>query len=127
MRVMFFLKMFKKESKFKECKKKTKKKTRKYFSFLRYFHLKMLQQPACVRKGILLIGSHRINQQSEDFAYHSEKFFQPELPSQGSINMVKVLSFRFQQCFGPFTMLLVERSFETRLFRKLSNTVFPSP
>ena len=108
-------------------KKKNKKKTRKYFSFLRYFHLKMLQQPACVKKGILLIGSHRINQQSEEFAYHSEKFFQPELPSQGSINMVKVLSFRFQQCFGPFTMLLVERSFETRLFRKLSNTVFPSP
>ena len=107
--------------------KKNKKKTRKYFSFLRYFHLKMLQQPACVKKGILLIGSHRVNQQSEDFAYHSEKFVQPELPSQGSINMVKVLSFRFQQCFGPFTMLLVERFFETRLFRKLSNTVFPSP
>ena len=26
--------------------------------------------------------------------------------------MVKVLSFRFQQCFGPFTMLLVEGSSE---------------
>ena len=38
--------------------------------------------------------------------------------------MVKALSFRFQKCFGPFTMLLVEGSSETGLFRSLSNHVF---
>ena len=41
--------------------------------------------------------------------------------------MVKALSFSFEQCFGPFTMLLVEGSFETRLFRHLSNHVSRSP
>ena len=38
--------------------------------------------------------------------------------------MVKVLPFRLQQCFCPFTMLLGEVSSETRLFRHLSNHVF---
>ena len=41
--------------------------------------------------------------------------------------MVKVLSFRFQQSFGQFTMLLVEGSSETGVFRHLSNHVFRSP
>ena len=35
------------------------------------------------------------------------------------IKMVKVLPLTFQQCFGPFTMLLVEGSYETGLFRHL--------
>ena len=37
--------------------------------------------------------------------------------------MVKVLSFRFQQCFGPFTMLLVEGSSE-RDFLEIYLTTF---
>ena len=41
--------------------------------------------------------------------------------------MVKVLSFRFQQCFAQITMLLVEGSSETELFRLLSNHVFRCP
>ena len=41
--------------------------------------------------------------------------------------MAKVLSFRFQQCFGQFTMLLVEGSSETTLLRRLSDHVFRSP
>ena len=41
--------------------------------------------------------------------------------------MVKVLSFRFQHCFGLLTMLLVEGFSETGLFRHLSNHVFRSP
>ena len=41
--------------------------------------------------------------------------------------MVKVLLFRFQQCFGPITMLLIKESSETRLFKHLSNHVFRSP
>ena len=81
-------------------------------------------------KKILVIGSHWVKKQSWYFAYDSKKVFQPELRSQGSINMVKVLSFSFQQCFSPFSMLLVEGSTETRLFyltthfrgRKFENT-----
>ena len=41
--------------------------------------------------------------------------------------MVKVLSIRFQQRFGPFATLLVEASSETGLFRHLSSQVFRSP
>ena len=36
----------------------------------------------------------------------TERVFKPELPSKGSINMVKVPPFRYEQCFSPFTMLL---------------------
>ena len=35
--------------------------------------------------------------------------------------MVKVLSFSYEHCFGPFTMLLVEGPTEMRLFRHLPN------
>ena len=48
------------------------------------------------------------------------------LPAQWLRNIVKVLSFRFQQCFDPFAIFSVEQSFETRLFKHLSNNVFRS-
>ena len=38
----------------------------------------------------------------------------------------KVLSLRFQQCFGWCTMLLVEGSSETGLFKRLFNHIFRS-
>ena len=38
--------------------------------------------------------------------------------------MIKVPSFRFQMRFGPFTMLIVDRSSETELLRHLSKRVF---
>ena len=41
--------------------------------------------------------------------------------------MIKTLCFRFQQCFRPFTLLLVEGFSETELFRQLCNHVYPSP
>ena len=41
--------------------------------------------------------------------------------------MVKVLSFRFQQRFGRFTMLLVKASSETPLLRHSPDQVFWSP
>ena len=40
------------------------------------------------------------------------------------MNMIMVLWCRFQQCLGTFTMLLVEGSSETGLFRHLSDYVF---
>ena len=100
------------------------KKIRKYFLFMRKFHLKKLQEIVSVKNRILIISSQFLKKQSQDFAYHLERLFKPELSSQGSINMVKLLSFNFEQCFGPFTILLVERSSERRLLRHLSNHFF---
>ena len=40
--------------------------------------------------------------------------------------MVQALWFSLEQCFGPFTMVLVEGSSEMGLFRHLSNQVFQS-
>ena len=40
------------------------KKMRKYFPFLRYFDLKMLQKVASVKKRILVVGSQWVNKQS---------------------------------------------------------------
>ena len=42
---------------------------------------------------------------------------------QWSMNMIKVLWCKFQQCLGTFTMLLVEGMSETGLFRHLSDDV----
>ena len=41
--------------------------------------------------------------------------------------MVKMLSFRFQQCLSQFSMLLVELSSRTGLLTHLSKHVFWSP
>ena len=40
------------------------------------------------------------------------------------MNMIKVMSCRFEQCLDMFTMLLVEGSSKTELFKRLSNHVF---
>ena len=40
------------------------------------------------------------------------------------MNMIKVMWWRFQNCLGMFTILLVEASSDTGLFRHLSNYVF---
>ena len=77
-----------------------------------------------IKKGILVIYSPQVHKQSSVLAYPSKRLFKPEFCSQRSINMIKVLSFRCQQCFGQFVMLLVEGPSETRLFRHLSNHVF---
>ena len=71
--------------------------------------------------------SERVNKQSWDFPYHSEKLFEHEMRSKGSTNIVKVLSFSFEHCVGLFTILLVEGFSERGLFRHLSEHVFRSP
>ena len=50
-----------------------------------------------------------------------------ELFAQWLINLVKVLSFRLQQCVDPFATLSVSGSSETWLFRHLSNHILRSP
>ena len=52
--------------------------------------------------------------------------FRIQFSSQWSINMIKVLPKRFQECLGPFTLLLVKGSSEKVLFRHLSNQSFRS-
>ena len=41
-------------------------------------------------------------------------------------DMVKVLSYRFHKCFGPFNMLIFQGCSETTLFREWSNQFFDS-
>ena len=52
------------------------------------------------------------------------KFFPLHFPSQWSTNLIKVLSWRFQQCLGPFTMLLVQGSSEAGLLDMYLTTFF---
>ena len=86
----------------------------------------MLQEIASFKKRIHIISRRWVKKQSSDVGYNSERLLQPELISEGSINVVNALCFGFQQFFGQFTMLLVERSSEPGPFRHLSNHVFRS-
>ena len=86
----------------------------------------MLQYIASDKKRILIIGTQWVKKQSYDFVYHSRRLFQPELSSQGSENMVKLLLFSFEKCFGLFPMLPVEGSSETGILTDLSNLVIRS-
>ena len=54
-------------------------------------------------------------------------FFKLNQPGQWSMSMVKVPSFRVEQCFGPFTMLLVEGYCEAMIFTHLSNHAYRIP
>ena len=80
MRVIFFLKMFKIESKFTKCKKKKKKKKiEKIFFVSHIIESKNVQQIASLKKIIPLIGSQWVEKQSYHFAYRSERRFKPAL------------------------------------------------
>ena len=50
--------------------------------------------------------------------------FSKSIVCQWSINIIKVLWCRFEKCLRVFTMLLVDGSSETWLFRHLPNHVF---
>ena len=76
---------------------------------------------------MLVIGSQCVNKQSYDLVYHLKTLFPTQLLSQWLKNLVKVRSFRLQQCFNQFLIFSVEGSSKTRLFRHLSNDVFWSP
>ena len=66
----------------------------------------MLLLIVSIKKTILFITSQWVKKRSWDSEYNSKRLLKPELPSQGSINMVEMLSLGFEQCFGSFTMLL---------------------
>ena len=117
------LKMFKIWCKFE----KWTKKFRKNFLFLRQMHLNCLHWIVSTKKRILVIGSQCVNEKSWDFAYNYESLFPTQLPSYWSMNMVRELPLRLNQCFRPCTMLPVDGSSQTGLFRYLSNHVFRGP
>ena len=77
----------------------------------------------CLLRGEYLSSAVNVLTRSPKILHISTR----DLLSQWSRNMVKVLFLRFQQCFGPYTMLLVKRSCETALFRHLPNHVLRSP
>ena len=77
-----------------------------------------------VKKRILFIGSQCLNKESRYLACQKQRRFWTELTWQWSLNMIKMLWCRFQQCFGTFTMLFVKGSSETILFRHWSDHVF---
>ena len=54
-------------------------------------------------------------------------FFSTQFPWQWSINMLKVLPFRFQQCLVTFRMLILKGSSKRGLFRDLFLARFSEP
>ena len=125
LKVIFYFKMFNIEFKFRKLKKKIKKKT--FFCFWDNFIWKCSYKFSLWRREYLLSAVNGLTKSRKILQYHSERHFQPELLAEESINMVKIQSFRFQQCFRPFIMLLLEMSSKMGLFRHLSNHVFRSP
>ena len=77
-----------------------------------------------MKNRILFIRSQCVNKQSQDFACHIERFFRTQFPWQLQMNMIKALWWIFQHCLGTFTILLLEASSKTGLFRHLSGYIF---
>ena len=81
----------------------------------------------CIWIGIIklsLLRTGYIWLAAQDLICQSERLFLNQLTWQWSMNMPKLLWCWFQQCFGTFTMLLVDGSSKTRLFRHLSDHAF---
>ena len=119
MRVNFFWKCLKLNLNLENAKKKF----RNCFWLWDNFILKCCYKFSLIRSEYLL-SALNASRNSPKILDISQRDFKPQLYSQRSINMVKDVSFRFENCFGPFTVLLVEGSSETGLFRNLSNHVF---
>ena len=79
-----------------------------------------------LRREYLLLAVNGIRNSPKILDITKRESFQLNFLHRDKKKIVKVLSFRFEQCFGPFTMLLVHVSSETGLFRDLSNHVFRS-
>ena len=120
-----FLKMFKIQFQFQKCKKISEEK--KFFGGNSIW--RCCSKLSALRREYLSSAVNALTNTNTPKIYHitNGDFFQTELPFQWSINMVKLLSFKFQQCFGLFLMLLVKGSCKTGLFRHISNNVFQSP
>ena len=93
-----------------------------------YFRRKLLRNwyryIASIRNRALFIASQYVNKQTQNLACQQERIFRTQLTWQWPVNMIEVMWCIFQQCLGTFTMLLLEGSSETGLFRHLSDYVF---
>ena len=77
-----------------------------------------------MKNRILFIGSQCVNKQSQDLACEWERLSPTQLTWMWSMNMIKNLCYRFEKFFGTFSMLVVEKSSETWLYRHFFNHVF---
>ena len=96
-----------------------------FFSFWDNCIWRCCNKLSLLRRQYLSSTVHVLSNSPKVLHITKREIFPTELRSEWSINMV--LSFRFQQCLGSFTMFLVEGSSETGLFRHLSNHIFRSP
>ena len=122
MRIIFFSKMFKIWSRFKNFTKKVGE----TFLCVRELHLNWLRLIVPLRKEILVIGSPYVNKQSERFTYHYERLFPTKFHCYWSLNMWKMLLGTLRHCLRLFNMLLVEKSSQMSIFRHLPNHVCQS-
>ena len=72
----------------------------------------MLQYVVSIKKRTLVIGSQCVNKRVLRFCISLREVFSNWTSFKVINQYGKVPSFRLQQCFGPFTMLLVEGSSE---------------
>ena len=122
MNVIFFFKMFKIWRRLKELREKL----RKCFYLFRWLHfIKHLHIPN-ITKRILVISSQCFNKDFSEFKYQSEKVSPSQFCSEWQRNLIKLLSWAFRKCFGPFSMLTIEVCFDTVLFKHLRNGAFHS-
>ena len=122
MRVIFFLKMFKIEFKFWKCKENSKI----IFCFWDNCIWKCCNKLHLLTRKYMSLAVNGLANSSKILHIAQRNFINLNSLSHRPINMVKVLSFRFEQCIGLFTMLLLKGSSEMGLFRHLSNHVFRS-
>ena len=112
MRIIFFLKMFKTKSRFQKCRE--------------------VLGNNCFWDNCIWFGYVNPSLLRREYFWPAVNVLPntpktAQLPSQWWIYSVKVVSFRHQQCLVPFTMLLVEGSSKTVLFRHVFNHVFRIP
>ena len=77
-----------------------------------------------LRTGYFSSAANVLRSSPKIWHVNKRDFFKFNWPLQYSMNMIKMLWCRFQQCLGTFTMLFVEGSSEKTLFRHLSDYVF---
>ena len=78
-----------------------------------------------LRRGYFSSAANVLRTSPEIYNVKNKDIFDDKtLTWHWSINMIKILWWIFQQCFGTFTMLLVKAFSQTWLFRHLSDYVF---
>ena len=120
MRVIYFLKMFKIESKLRKCKKK-KEKSGYIFGFWENGISKRSNKFPLVRREYMSLAVNGLTKSPKIMHIIKRNFFQLNCIDRNQSKS------SFEQYFCPFTMSLFEVSSERGFFRHLPNHVFRSP